>query len=440
MLTLGGRYRGRTLRRLASALAAAALVSAALTAASASANVADGLGSSQPRPEVERAGAVPAWNAFASNLVAANLAPGPQTYTLAMTQIAVHDALNAIRPRYEPYAFTGAHRQASTPAAVAAAAHDTLVRLVPKAATSIDAEYDAALAALPDGVAKDAGIATGQAAAAAILARRSADDLLAAITKPYTPGPPSPGVYQPTPPLNVVILAGWGELPPFALTSVRQVRAPAPPPIDSFRYKLDYDEVKAVGSGGSTTRTAWQTETARFWYDAATKEWNAAARQGLADRPADEWRAARTLAALNISLADAVIATFDTKFHYHYWRPITAIRSGDDDGNPATHGDVDWEPLCVTPPFPEYSSTHAATGAAAARILAAELGDRHTFTVTNPSGASRTYRRFSAAAYEEGVSRIYCGIHFRTAMDMGFRTGELIAHHVDQTLLQRRRD
>ena len=139
---------------------------------------------------------------------------------------------------------------------------------------------------------------------------------------------------------------------------------------------------------------------------------------------------------LNISLADAVIATFDTKFHFNYWRPITAIRAGDNDGNSATQGDSGWEPLCVTPPFPEYSSTHAATGAAAASALALELGDRHTFTVTNPSGASRTYQRFSAAAYEEGISRIYCGIHFRTAMNMGFLQGGLVAHYVDKHLLR----
>jgi membrane-associated phospholipid phosphatase len=182
-----------------------------------------------------------------------------------------------------------------------------------------------------------------------------------------------------------------------------------------------------------------RTAVGLFWYDVAVKEWNLAAQQGLADRSADDWRAARTLAVLNISLADAVIATFDAKFVYEYWRPITAIRAGDHDGNPATRGDAGWEPLCVTPPFPEYSSTHAATGAAAAGALALELGDRHRFTITNPSGASRTYWRFSAAAYEEGISRIYCGIHFRTAMDAGFVSGGQIAHIADRTLLRRRR-
>jgi membrane-associated phospholipid phosphatase len=192
-----------------------------------------------------------------------------------------------------------------------------------------------------------------------------------------------------------------------------------------------------VGSASSTTRTAEQTETALFWYDVAAKEWDLAAQKGLADVSADEWRAARTLAVLNISLTDSVIATFDSKFQFNYWRPITAIRAGDHDGNVATKGDPAWEPLCVTPPFPEYPSTHAATGAVAARALALELGDRHTFTVTTPTGASRTYHRFSAAAYEEGLSRIYCGIHFRTAMNTGFRQGALIAHYVDRHLLRR---
>ena len=384
----------------------------------------------------KRSAAVTAWNTFASSLVAVNLPPGPQTHALAVTQIAVHDALNAIDARYEPYEYVGFAPGASPAAAVAAAAHDTLVRLVPQAAASVDAEYAAALSAVPDGAAKAAGTATGRAAAAAILDRRSSDDLVAAITKPYTPGPLVPGVYQPTPPLNFVLLAGWSELPPFALKGAGQFRAAAPPPIASFRYAKDYDEVKALGSVGSTRRTAEQTETARFWYDAATKEWNLAAQKGLADRSADEWRAARTLAVLNISLADAVIATFDTKYHYEYWRPITAIRAGDRDGNPATDGEADWESLCVTPPFPEYPSTHAATAAAASSALALELGDRHTFTVTNPQGATRTYKRFSAAAYEEGVSRIYCGIHFRTAMNVGFRMGTLTARYADRTLLR----
>jgi hypothetical protein len=383
-----------------------------------------------------RGHAVVDWNAFASSLVAANLPPGPQTHALAVTQIAVHDALNAIDARYESYAYLGWAPGASPAAAVAAAAHDTLVRLVPQAAASVDAAYAAALSAVPSGTAKDTGIATGRAAAAAILARRSGDDLVAAITKPYVPGPALPGVYQLVPPLGFALLAGWAELRPFGLTGAAQFRSPAPPPVASARYARDYAEVKAVGSAVSTTRTPAQTETARFWYDAATKECNLAAHEGLADRRADDWKAARTLAVLNVALADAVIATFDSKYRYEYWRPLTAIRAGDGDGNPATAGDAAWDALCVTPPFPEYPSTHAATAAAAATALALEVGDRHAFTVTSPQGATRAYKRFGAAAFEEGSSRIYCGIHFRTAMDEGFALGKRTARYVDRTLLQ----
>ena len=232
-----------------------------------------------------------------------------------------------------------------------------------------------------------------------------------------------------------MILAGWHELRPFALARADHFRSVPSPPITSARYAADYLEVKEVGAVSSTTRSLRQTETAQFWYNVATKEWNVAAQKGLADVRADEWRAARTLAILNVSLADAVIATFETKFRENYWRPITAIQAGDNDGNAATAGDPIWEPLCVTPPFPEYSSTHAATAAAAATALALAVGDRHTFTVASPNGATRTYERFSAAAFEEGVSRIYCGIHFRSAMNAGFVQGALVAHYVHGNLL-----
>jgi hypothetical protein len=379
---------------------------------------------------------VTAWNTFTANLVAENLPPGPQTYTLAIVHIAIHDALNAIDPRYERYEFGGSAPGASVVAAVAASAHDTLAQLVPQAAAAVDAQYTTALSTVPDGAAKDMGIAIGQAAAAAILARRSSDNLPAAITKPYVPGPANPGIYQPTPPLNVVILAGWSELPPFALERASQFRPPAPPSIGSVHYAKDFNEVRRKGSRDSTRRTAEQTEIAQFWFTAATREWNVAAQKGLADTRADEWRAARTLALMNIALADAVIATFDAKFQFNYWRPITAIRAADTDGNAATNGDPAWEPLCDTPPFPEYNSTHAATATAAAGVLALELGDRHSFTVTTPSGVSRGYDRFSAAAYEEGISRIYCGIHFRTAMKMGFRQGSRVATYVHKNLLR----
>ena len=196
--------------------------------------------------------------------------------------------------------------------------------------------------------------------------------------------------------------------------------------------------MKDLGSAASTKRNAEQTETARFWFDVATKEWHSAARKGLTDVYADEWQAARTLALVSIAMADGVIASAETKFNFNYWRPITAIHAGEHDGNYATRGDPGWEPLCATPPFPEHNSTHAVTGAAAAKVLALTIGDRHTFTIDSPTlaGVSRTYERFSTAAADEGISRIFCGIHFRNGMIAGLVQGRRVARYVFTKLLR----
>jgi membrane-associated phospholipid phosphatase len=226
-----------------------------------------------------------------------------------------------------------------------------------------------------------------------------------------------------------VIGAGIGELAPFAVSGVSGLRSAAPYAVSSGVYAEDFREVKELGSAASSLRTPQQTETARFWYDAATQEWHAAARKGLADSAADEWQAARTLALMGMAMFDVAVASMETKFQFNYWRPITAIRSGDNDGNDLTQGDPNWTPLCVTPPFPEHNSTHAATGAAAAGVLGRLLGDRHMFSVQSKTlpGVSRTYSSFSEAAAEEGQSRLYCGIHFRHGMVTGFEQGDAVA-------------
>lgn len=424
--------RHAVLRARLAPLAAAALAGLGCSSSVAQANEPlDAVNASQAREVFD-------WNTFVIDLVAANQPPPMQTHTLAVVHIAVHDALNAIDLRYQPYEYVGSAPGASVAAAVTAAAHDTLVQLLPLAAAEIDAQYAAKLASIPDGADKYVGVWTGQAAAAAILALRSGDDLAGALGKRYTPGPADPGVYQPTPPLNFVLLAGWGEVTPFAMCSNTQFRSPTPFSVTSNKYSKDYKEVKDYGSVGSTKRSAEQTETARFWFDVATKEWHRAAQKGLADVSADEWQAARALALVSIAMADGVIACAETKFNFNRWRPITAIRAGDSDGNNALRGDPDWEPLCVTPPFPEYNSTHAVTGAAAARVLALTIGDRHTFTINSPTltGVSRTYNRFSVAAAEEGISRIFCGIHFRNAMNAGLVQGRQVARHVFTNLLK----
>jgi hypothetical protein len=380
--------------------------------------------------------AVTDWNAFAAEKASSQLPPF-QVNTLAIVQLSVHDALNTIEPRYEPYAYAGSSATgASVPAAVAAATRDTLVQLLPDQRDAIEQRYAARLAALPDEASKNAGLAVGRAAAAAVLARRQGQDIGAALAKPYAVGPAAPGVYQLTPPANIVIGAGLGALEPFAPTSGSQFRSPAPYATGSSSYAVDYDEVRLLGSAASTQRSAEQTEIARFWYDVIAKEWHHAARQAVDATRASEWQAARTLAVLSVAMADGVIASFDTKFTSNTWRPITAVRAGDADGNAATAGDAQWEPLCVTPPFPEHNSTHAVTGAAAATVLAQAFGDNVAFTISSPTGAQRNYTRFGDAAVEEGASRIYCGIHFRRAMDTGLEQGTRVAEHAGASLLQ----
>ncbi|HEU4536798.1 MAG TPA: vanadium-dependent haloperoxidase, partial [Polyangiaceae bacterium] len=381
--------------------------------------------------------AVTQWNDITFEAIAAQN-PGFQSHTLAMVHLAVHDALNAIDKKYAPYRYTGSAPGASVEAAVAAAAHDTLVQRAAPAAAVVEEKYTAALAAVAAGPAKDAGVAAGKAAAAAILAAHGTDDLGGAAMAPYTPGTPGPGVYQPTPPLNISILVGWGGLPPFALTSGSQFRSPAPLAVTSPEYATDYNEVKDVGAVNSTTRTAEQSETGNFWYDAANREWHMAARKGLDDVAADEWRRARLLALVSVAIMDGSISSFETKYNFNFWRPITAVQAGDTDGNPATAGDAAWQPFCATPPWPDHNSTHAVAAAAASTVLAAELGDDHTFVVTSPTlqGKTRTFAKFSVAAEEMAVSRIYCGIHFRNAMVQGIAQGKQIADYAFNNLLR----
>lgn len=393
-----------------------------------------------------RTAAVVEWNEFASELIAGNqLLPPVQTRALAIVQIAVHDALNSIEPHYETYVYHGeaqhASARASVSAATAAATRAALLAVLPAAAApQIEARYATALESIPENNSKQAGIAVGEAAASAVVQLRADDGFAAALTKPYAPREAAPGVYQLTPPLNVVFVAGWNALPPFALDSGSQFRSVEPLLVSSSAYAQEYAEVKALGVDAGSERTETQTETARFWYDAATREWHSAARQGLAVAHHDVWDAAHVLATLSIAMADAVIASMDTKFHFEFWRPITAIRAGELDGNAATAGDPNWSPLCVTPPFPEYNSTHAATAGAAAEVLARTLGDAHTVVIDSPSlaGERRTFNSFSAAANDEGVSRIYCGIHFRSSMDAGLEQGRQVADFVLDTKLTRK--
>jgi len=369
-----------------------------------------------------------------------------QTRTLAMVHAAIHDALNTLDERYRRYAYTGPLLPGGSPeAAVAAALHGVLVGVTPDfgnagqqaaALAAANSDYDASLALIPDGTAKADGIAAGRAAAAAILALRTGDGAtLAAI--PYVP-PIGPGFWQPTPnpvpanPPGVISflpanLPGWGNVTPFALNDGTQFRPDGPPALDSPDYAVAYNEVKSVGAQFSTTRTDEQSEIARFWYEGSQVGWNRITRTVAASRGLDLWEQARLVALVNIAMADGFIAGWNIRFYYHFWRPVTAIRAGDTDGNTETAADPGWNTYLNTPPIPDYPSTHSALGAAAAEVLARFFGDDEIAFVTTSGapfgGITRQFSSFSQAAQENADSRVYAGIHFRTACSDGLKLG-----------------
>ncbi len=294
------------------------------------------------------------WNAIMQATVSAPPTnPIFQTRWGAIVQLAVFEAVNAIVGDYEPYlGIIVAPPWASPDAAAIAAAHRTLVTLRPGSAAALDALRAASLAAIPDGPAKEAGIAVGEDAAAAMLLLR-ADDGWDAIV-PYTPGT-DPGDWQPTPPAFApAFLPGWGQVTPFGLEEGSQFRLPPPPALHTGKYANDYNEVKLLGRIDSPFRPQDRTDVARFY--AATSPvqvLNSAARQVSAAQGKTLSENARIFALLAMAMGDASIACWDTKYHYNFWRPVTAIRAGDLDGNRRTDPDPDWLPLIATPALPE---------------------------------------------------------------------------------------
>ena len=375
----------------------------------------------------------------------------------AMVHAAVHDAVNAIDRRSRPYAFRArVNGPVSADAAVAAAARDTLVSVIPTLPESPECQasgvaftnglYAAALASIPDGPAKTIGVALGQAAAAAIVALRAEDGSNQNMfVFDYTPGT-EPGEWRFTPdfPARLAFAPRWGEVTPFVLKRSSQFRSRPPFDLRSRRYAADYNEIKLLGGDAVNTpsaRTPDQTEIGLFWIESSPLAWNRLARALSVERGFDLWENARLFGLLNLAMADGYIGSWEAKYHYRFWRPITAIRLGDTDGNPLTHVDPTWTPLQPTYPMPDHDSGHATQGGVAAEILKQVFGtDNISFTacsMTVPAGATcadptpilRSYTSFSQAADENAVSRIYIGIHFRRAVEEGVRHGRRIAEY-----------
>jgi PAP2 superfamily/Vanadium chloroperoxidase N-terminal domain len=403
------------------------------------------------------------WNETAVKAATAGGQDGIVTArTLAMVHGAIHDSLNAINRRYAAYYFEAPGEVGTAPeAAVAAAAHTVLVGVLPSfgtpaqkiAALAIAEDaYMASLSRVSDVAAKTKGASVGRASGAAMLTLRKDDG--ATRDASYTPatGPgkwrPHPNPDPPNPPIANQELArgyasslrpGWGSVTPFTLLAASQFWLPGPPALTSEAYARDYEKVKSLGGQVSTARTAEQTEIARFWFE-GPPAFNRIARVVAEGRSLDAWDSARLLALMNMAMADAYIAGFKIRYVYDLWRPVTAIREGDADGNEATVGDPNWNSLQNTPAVSDYPSTQSTFSGAAAATLAGVLGtDQVAFSVTSGppfADIKRSFTSLAQAARESADSRVYAGIHFPTACEDGLVLGRKIGERTVALYLQ----
>jgi hypothetical protein len=379
------------------------------------------------------------WNIVAlKTTAAAPFNPPLESRNLAIVHAAMFDAVNSIVGEFRPYAVElSSTSDASPSAAAAAAAHFVLVQLYPAQQAMLDATYAASLSTIPDGSAKAGGIAVGQAVAAKILAMRASDGSVAAIIAPYTPGS-QPGDWVPTPPaFRSALDPGWGTVRPFFLREGSQFRPGPPPILTSPQFTRDFNEIKEIGSATSSARKPDQTDLAHFWVSTAPQIWNPAARQAAIAQALTLSQNARAFALLNMAGADAFIASWDAKFAYNQWRPVTAIREAATDGNPATIADPNWTPLLVTPPFPDYIAGHTTYAGAAEEVLEQVFGENPgivlKLTSATAPGVTESYTSFDEIA--EGVvdARVLGGIHWRTSSLRGRRVGQQVGafavHH-----------
>jgi len=373
------------------------------------------------------------WNAIAITAAgAAGQNSLMQERSFSVTSIAVHDAVNAISRKYVRYGSRSTPPDgASTTAAAVGAAHRALTQLLPTQTQFLDTMLAQSLAKF--GVsAGDPGLAFGAAVADEIVVMRAADGAAQA-QFPYTaPNAGAPGVWIPTPPAFAsALLPGWGSVQPWVLESAAQFRPDEGPDLASHRYARDLNEVKEIGALNSATRTAEQTNIARFWVASAALIWNPVLRQIVLGLGLDESEAARTFALMNVAGADARIACWEAKYAFNFWRPVTAIQHADEDGNPATDADPTWTPLIATPNFPEYVSGHATVSGAMATVLRLLFGDDPgvAFTATSPTnpGFERHWATFSEGVREVIDARVYSGIHFRSSDERGARLGRQVA-------------
>jgi hypothetical protein len=393
------------------------------------------------------------WIAIANNTaISAGTNPLVTSHVLSLMSASVFEAVNGIEPRYQPlHVRQQAPRHASARAAAVQAAYAILIKSHPALTASLTTQRDASIADLGSTQSQrsiQAGMAWGQTVADAIASWRSNDG--------FTPPPPpfvgvlgivgSPaaiGVWRPTPMLNAPGAGPqFATMTPWVLRRPSQFRLPPPNALTSAEYAADYNEIKAVGVYNGSTRTPDQSELALFWAGNTPLYWDRIASQISAERSLTLTENARLFALLNITMTDALIACWDAKYRYVFWRPITAIRAGDMDGNAATDPDPAWAPWLDflptgTPPHPEYPSGHSTVSGSAAAILAGIFGDDTAFTVTSDiRPGTRAFASFSSVVSEIADARVFGGIHFRTSCTRGNALGQAVAAYVSSHILR----
>ncbi len=376
------------------------------------------------------------WNEKAvAFVVGHSMLPPPAERVLAMTQLAMFDAVNSIERKYRPYLVQlPAAPTISKEAAAAAAAATVLGGIDPQAQNDVKASLAAYLAVIPDSEAKSAGIRLGEAVGAKMLEARANDGATAPDTyRPRT----TPGVYVPTAPTAT---PQWGSVKPFAMTSGSQFRPVPPIALKSKEWAANYNEMKEMGGRASAKRSAQQTENARFWLATDARVYYPVIRTAATEKELSVVDCARLFALTAVARADALIAVFDAKYHYQFWRPVTAIRNGDIDGNPATERDAAWQPFDVTPMHPEYPCAHCIASASLAGVVEAVFGtaDIPDVSMTSPTapGVVHHWNNVHAFADEVADARVMAGFHWRFSTKIGQEMGYKIADYVVKNFMQ----
>jgi hypothetical protein len=375
------------------------------------------------------------WDEKAVAFLQTRMVPPVAYRAMAIVHIAMFDAVNSIEPRYRPYyAQLPVTGETSKDAAAAAAAGAVLIKVVPDVASDIQGALKSYLSAIPESDAKSNGIKLGEAVAAKILEARANDGSSAADAyRPVT----TPGVYIPT---ALTVAPQWPDLTPFAMTSPSQFRPKPPIALESDQWAKDYNEIKELGAKTSSKRSARQTEDARFWLLTGPLSTHPLHRQVAMGKEMSVIDSARFMAVITAAEADAMIAVMDAKYKYAFWRPITAIRNGDIDGNAATEREATWQPIDNTPMHPEYPCAHCIVSSAVASAIEAMLGtaDIPEVTMTSPTVPGVTHRWTNLHAYKDEVSaaRIAAGFHYRFSTVVGEEMGRQIGTHAAKTIMQ----